>query len=143
MGLASIAVTAAVAIAANGAFKDIVTPVENIKFPPLQPLGTSTAVGVELWKDSATGRLSELIKMTRGTSPRHYHTFDYQMVVVKGSMTHSTDRLPEADATRLGPGSYWFQPANVVHQSTCLVDECIIFWNTFAGGETKNVESEK
>lgn len=126
-----------VGISAATVGKNIVIPFEEVQFPPLKPLGESTASAFPVWRHPDSGGGSALIKFTKGATDKHLHTFDYQLVVVKGTVTHWAEKIPEAGTTKLGPGSYWFQPRNELHQDTCLEDECIMFMYSFSGGETK------
>lgn len=129
LGLACATITLA-----DTASENIVVPFEELPLPQLKP--EQVAVGGPVWKDPTTGAWSELIRF-KGKTGYHYHTFDYQLVVIKGTVSHWTERMPDAAKKKMTPGSYWFQPKNQVHEDTCLVDECIMFMNTLSGGETK------
>jgi quercetin dioxygenase-like cupin family protein len=73
----------------------------------------------------------------------HYHTYDERVVVIKGTVSHYTDALPESGKKSLGLGSYWYQAAGVVHQDKCLSNECILFVVTDKSGETKEATPNK
>ena len=87
---------------------------------------------------STTGR-----RWTKGSTKRHYHNFDYQGVVLKGTMTHWTETLPESGARALDVGSSWFQSAGKAHIDSCLSDECISISTAFGTGETVFVPDAK
>jgi hypothetical protein len=57
----------------------------------------------------------------------HYHTEDYELVLLQGRMKHTLDGQTEAAAPELGPGSYWRQPKMQPHTDTCLSEVCLIF----------------
>ncbi|MBI4164657.1 MAG: DUF4437 domain-containing protein [Acidobacteria bacterium] len=133
----------AAGILAETPAQNIVTSFEEVKFPPPKPLGNSTATSAFLWSDPVTGANRALVKFTKGSTNRHYHTYDYQCVVVKGPVTHWTEKIPEAGAKQLGPGSYWYQPKGQVHQDTCLTDECVLFVDNFSRGETIDASAKK
>lgn len=75
---------------------------------------------------------SIVMKMGRGAFPMHTHSSDYQLVVIKGTMKHWGANQTQAQAAKMGPGSYWFQPAQEVHGDACESDECVWFI-TFKG----------
>lgn len=117
--------------------QDVVVPIEELKFPAPFAYGSMKEVSFTvLWSDPATQRASIMTRTTKGTAPRHYHKgYDMEVLLVKGSMIHWIKSQPESGKRRLNPGSYWFQPANQVHQNTCLSDECIFLNTTFGKGE--------
>jgi hypothetical protein len=57
----------------------------------------------------------------------HYHTSDYHLVLIQGTMKHWGGGTREPDAKPLGPGSYWFQPGKQPHGDSCLSDECLMY----------------
>lgn len=77
--------------------------------------------------DPASGPSSILLKMKKGPGVLHYHTADYDLVLVQGRMRHWAQGEAEADAMELGPGSYWHQPGGKVHGDSCLTDECVMY----------------
>jgi len=92
--------------------------------------------GAAVWSDPETDRKSYLLKWTRGADLKHKHTFSYQVVVLKGVMTHWTASLPGTERKQLAVGSVWYAPANEVHFEKCLTDECLTISTTFGPGTT-------
>lgn len=129
-----------IAIADDNVSGDVVTSSSEFKFGKEKPLGTLLVSGITLRKDSQTGGLSALVKHTKGTTTKHFHTFTEEVVLLKGTMIHFQERLPETRTKNLEVGSYWYIPAGSVHQETCLTDECILFVLVGGKGETKVVE---
>jgi quercetin dioxygenase-like cupin family protein len=68
-----------------------------------------------------------LVKFNKGVGRPHYHSSDYHLSLLQGTMKHWAEGEREEDAQPLGPGSYWFQPGNQVHTDACLTDECLMF----------------
>lgn len=52
------------------------------------------------------------------TTPFHTHTGAYHGVVIKGQMTNPF--RGEKNPATMGPGSYWYVPANAVHATACV-----------------------
>lgn len=112
----------------------IVTPSEGIVFKG----SPQTAV---LRGDPASGPSAMLMKFGKGASPMHIHSSDYDLVVLKGEMKHWASGEAEATAKVLGPGSYWFQPANQPHADNCLSDECVMYVQWSGKSDSRAVES--
>jgi quercetin dioxygenase-like cupin family protein len=105
----------------------IVVPFQDARFAPLdtaQPEGAQLAV---LWGDPTKGSSAMLVKFKKGVGRLHYHTSDYHLMVLQGTMKHWAEGEREEDAKPLGPGTYWFQPGNQSHADACLTDECVMF----------------
>jgi quercetin dioxygenase-like cupin family protein len=68
-----------------------------------------------------------LLKMKKGPGVLHYHTSDYELVVVDGQMRHWVEGQIEQQTPVLGPGSYWNQPGMKNHGDSCLSDVCVMF----------------
>ncbi len=96
-----------------------------------------------VWSDPATGRMSYLLHWTKGTDFRHKHTFSYQVVVLKGLMTHWTESLPGSELKQLPVGSLWYAPADEVHIDKCVTDECVTLSTTFGAGTTITIGDGK
>jgi Domain of unknown function (DUF4437) len=104
----------------------VVKSIDDVTFSPAIPSlpdGPQLAV---LWGDLATGPSAMLLVLKKGSLPLHTHTSDYHLVVLRGTMKHWGLGQTEADAKPLGPGSYWFQPGNLIHGDACLVEECLV-----------------
>ncbi|MGH9442392.1 MAG: cupin domain-containing protein [Thermoanaerobaculia bacterium] len=87
------------------------------------------AAGVKLavlWGDPAKGPHASLHKFPAGfKAPLHTHSSDLRCVVIAGTIIHG-----EADGTetRLGPGSYYFNPHTEKHTTACdAASECEMF----------------
>jgi quercetin dioxygenase-like cupin family protein len=104
----------------------VVTAFEDAEFVPVDPARPDTQMAV-LWGDPAKGPSTMLLKFKKGQGRLHFHTADYHLVLLQGTMTHRAEGEQEADAKLLGPGSYWFQPGTQVHVDSCLSDECLMF----------------
>jgi mannose-6-phosphate isomerase-like protein (cupin superfamily) len=113
---------------------DVIVPFEKLEFCPPTPYGGMTSSWAAYEGDGSQS--GYLIRITRGACPPHYHEFDYKLVVVSGVVTHWSEELDESDEILLGPGSYWFQPAGVVHQDTCITDEAMFYWLPQGAGQT-------
>ena len=51
-------------------------------------------------------------------TPFHTHTGAYHGIVIKGRMTNPFKG--EKSPATMGPGSYWYVPANAVHATACV-----------------------
>ena len=91
-------------------------PLAQVKWEPISgmPKGFFTAM---LHEEPTTKAHDRLIKIPAGgVVPRHWHTANEAVVVVKG-----TFRLAGADGkmTALMPGDYAYIPAKTIHEGTC------------------------
>jgi hypothetical protein len=114
-------------IAATSSSQMIVKPAETLHYVveyPNQPSSPGLAV---VRGDPAKTAISALIRMKKSVLPMHSHTSDYQAVVIQGTMKHWAKGESEAQAPRLGPGSWWYQPGKQVHTDACLDEECVIY----------------
>jgi mannose-6-phosphate isomerase-like protein (cupin superfamily) len=89
-----------------------------------------------VWSDPETSRMSTLLRWSKGTDFRHKHTFSYQVVILKGEMTHWTESLPGSELKRLSVGSSWYTPAGEAHVDKCVTDQCITITTAFGPGTT-------
>jgi len=105
----------------------IIVPFDAAKFAPLDPAHPSGNQFSALWGDPMKGPSAMLVKFKKGVSSLHYHSSDYHLAVLQGTMKHWAEGQREVDAKPLEPGSYWFQPANLSHADACLTDECLAF----------------
>lgn len=104
----------------------VVVPVEEAAFVPVRAdLADSPEIAV-LWGDPATGSSAMLMRLRRGSIPMHAHSSDYHLIVLEGTMKHWDTGDTEATASALGPGSYWFQPADLPHAEACLTELCLL-----------------
>jgi hypothetical protein len=96
---------------------------------PARPDGPQIAV---LRGDPDTGPSSMLMRMPKLAGILHYHTADYELVVIEGQMRHWIEGQLEEQTPVLGPGSYWFQRKMQPHTDSCLSERCVMFL-TWAG----------
>lgn len=114
---------------------DIIIPAEDVVYETPVTLEVKDPPGVEattisfasFWRDTESGASAFLAKLTKGSDGNHTHPDDYEAVVLKGVMAHWTAGLERSETKRLGAGSYWYQPANILHREDCLSEECILF----------------
>jgi hypothetical protein len=74
----------------------VVTPLEQVKFVPIDPIkphGNQIAVAAEA---SASGLSSMYLKVKKGVNPTHVHSSDYRLVVLLLKLFQSPSRLPAA-----------------------------------------------
>lgn len=106
----------------------IVIPYEASKarFEPLyksRPDGPQISL---LRGDPRTGPSSALIKLPRNYGGRfHYHSANYQLFLLEGTMRQWSQDQTEANAVILTPGGYRYQPAMVSHADNCYTDYCV------------------
>lgn len=115
--------------------RDIILASEEIAYGEPVTVKFTEPAGVEvasvsfanLRDDPATGGRTFLAKLTKGSDGNHTHEDAYEAIVLKGTMAHWTASSPGSEKKRLGPGSYWYQPATQLHREDCLSEECILF----------------
>ncbi|MCH9672712.1 MAG: DUF4437 domain-containing protein [Gammaproteobacteria bacterium] len=60
-------------------------------------------------------------------TPFHTHTGAYHGIVIRGQMTNPFANGGSAKV--MGPGSYWFVPANAAHQTACVsIEPCEFYF---------------
>ncbi len=118
----------AAALAADPAGNSmIVVSRENARFEAVSPkLPDGPAIAV-LKGNPATGPSDMLLRMPRGRGRLHTHSSNYRLVVIEGRMKHWIMGETEEAAASLGPGSFWYQPANQPHADTCLDEICVMY----------------
>jgi quercetin dioxygenase-like cupin family protein len=121
---ASAAAAGALAQAKIGSKQEVNVPLSELKFEtPFGPQGPGFAT---IWGDRAKGEHGSFLKLAAGAPAQmHTHPGETWGVVITGSMQHVVEGRP---GKKLGPGGWWFMPANVPHQSICAPgDECLVF----------------
>ena len=94
--------------------KEIATPVDAINFENINPAIRMGAA----WGDRSKGKHGTFGKFpAEFITPFHTHSGAYHGVVLKGVMTNPFEG--EQNPPKLGPGSYWYVPANAVHATAC------------------------
>ncbi|HVE82951.1 MAG TPA: DUF4437 domain-containing protein [Myxococcales bacterium] len=99
-------------------------PLTELKFEtPFGPTGPQFAT---IWGDRNKTEHGSFLKIAAGSPAQvHTHALDSYGVVITGNMTHVTEGRP---GKLLGPGGWWFMPANVPHQSICHPGiDCLVF----------------
>ena len=61
-------------------------------------------------------------------TPSHTHAHSYQAVVISGKMINPMEGEKIEDAKIMGPGSYWYVPANQIHTTGCVSEEPCVFF---------------
>ena len=105
----------------------VVVPYEDARFTPIDsswPEGPKIAM---LLGDPGKGPSSMLMKFGTLAGQMHYHTADYELVVLEGRMRHWVEGQKETETPTVGPGSYWHQPKMQPHTDSCLTDVCVMF----------------
>src|SRR5262245_45415834 len=110
----------------------IVVKYEEAKFKPIDPEHPEDAQIAVLRGDPDKGPSSMRMKMNKAPGELHYHTADYELVLIEGRMKHQAAGQTEEQTPVLGPGSYWYQPGMKSHADSCLSDVCVMFI-TWAG----------
>jgi Domain of unknown function (DUF4437) len=125
--------------AAHAMAKPVVWPADQLKW-----VDTPGANGVKmavLWGDPTKGPHGAIHKFPAGFKvPLHTHTADLHGVVLSGTIIHG-----EADGTetRLGPGSYLFDPHTEKHTTACdAASECQMFVQASGKFDVKMVEEK-
>lgn len=91
---------------------------KEFKFDKITPyLKFSDAYGDRA--STAHGRFA--IIQGKKATPSHIHSAAYHGVVIKGLVTNGFDG--DKNPPKMGPGSYWYVPANVVHVTACVSEE--------------------
>jgi quercetin dioxygenase-like cupin family protein len=106
--------------------KAVIWPAADLKWADMVggPPGVKI---VDLWGDHTKGAYGAMIKFPAGTTaPLHTHTSGMRVVIVSGTWIHGPEGKPE---TRLGPGSYLYQPGGAYRHTTACdkASECVIF----------------
>ncbi|WBY06911.1 DUF4437 domain-containing protein [Sphingomonas sp. 7/4-4] len=115
-----------IALLAAASQAAVTVPVTEARFVPTNPNDPNSTQIAVLSGDPATGPSDMLMRFGRGEGGPHVHSSDYRLVVIEGVMKHA-EAGAYASAPSMGPGSYWFQPANQPHVDSCLSDRCTMF----------------
>ncbi len=95
--------------------KEIASPSSSIAFKKINPaISMGGAYG-----DMSIGAHGTFGKFPANfETPKHTHTGAYHGVVISGTMTNPFEG--ENSPPKMGPGSYWYVPANSVHSTACV-----------------------
>jgi quercetin dioxygenase-like cupin family protein len=96
----------------------VAKPANEFKFDKITPyLKFSDTYGDRA--STAHGRFA--IIQGKKSTPSHIHSAAYHGVVIKGVVTNGFDG--DKNPPKMGPGSYWYVPANAVHVTACVSKE--------------------
>jgi hypothetical protein len=115
-----------IALLAAASQAAVTVPFTEARFVPVNPGDPNSTQIAVLSGDPATGPSDMLMRFGRGEGGPHVHSSDYRLVVIEGEMKHA-EAGAYASAPPMGPGSYWFQPANQPHVDSCLSERCTMF----------------
>jgi quercetin dioxygenase-like cupin family protein len=95
-----------------------------------------------LWGDPTKGAYGALHKFPAGfKAGLHTHSADLHNLVVSGTLIHGTE---DGKETRLGPGSYIFEPHTYKHTTACdAASECVILVTANGKFDVNMVEKRK
>lgn len=66
-------------------------------------------------------------KFPAGFAPgMHMHSNSYEAIVISGVITNPM-ASDMGEAKKMGPGSYWYVPANKAHDTKCVSEEPCVF----------------
>jgi anti-sigma factor ChrR (cupin superfamily) len=120
----------------------VVMPAADMKWTDLGPGAPGVKIA-GLWGNHATGAFGALIKLPAGfAAPLHTHTSEMKLVIVSGTYVQAPEGKPEF---RLGPGSYFRQPAgDYRHTTSCdKASDCVFFVESKGAFDLKPVEVAK
>lgn len=126
-----------------GAAKAVIWPADGLTWVDMAGGGPPGVKIVDLWGDHTKGAYGALIKFPAGTTaPLHTHTSGMRAVIVSGTWIHGPEGKPE---TRLGPGSYLYQPGGSYRHTTACdkASECVIFAESNGKFDIKMVDEAK
>lgn len=100
-------------------------PMPMPKDMPAPPPGTPMPQVAPVYGDASKGAHGTLIRLPAGmVSPKHMHSAEVRGVVIAGEVAHTFD---DGADKWLKPGSYFVQPAKMMHVSKCKAGaECIM-----------------
>jgi quercetin dioxygenase-like cupin family protein len=103
----------------------VVIPIEEAVFAPAGARETTTLSSALLLGTKESPSMI-LVKLTKGSTDKHSHKVNQEVVVIKGELRLWEEGMQEPSG-KLRPGSFWYEKSGVIHQNTCESDECIIF----------------
>lgn len=138
-GAAMIALGACTASAGSSTFDTsaaVALPSQAVQYQNINPavqMGTA-------WGDRSAGEHGTFGKFPADfITPFHTHSGAYHGVVVAGTMTNPFEG--EQNPPRMGPGSYWYVPANAVHATACVsATPCQFYFHAESGFDFTPVE---
>ena len=110
-----------------------VTPVGDALARAFRPLYAASPNGpniVVLEGDPTSGPSLTMFRFTPnyvGSRRLHFHTHDYRLWLIEGTLKHWGEDGSEEAASVLRPGSYVHQPAGELHAANCLAERCTAY----------------
>ena len=119
----------------------VVEPAADMKWVALPDAPPGPMLSV-ISGDPMKGAYTAIEKFPGGFSvPLHTHPADHKAVIISGTWIHGEPGKPDV---RLGPGSYWFQPAGKPHTTACdAASECVFFIESSGKFGVKMVDEKK
>lgn len=102
----------------------------NRAFRPLYDARPDGPTLLVLEGDTKSGPSLTLFRYGRdyaGSGNLHFHTHDYHLWVIEGALKHWDETSSEDAAPVLLPGSYVYQPADLLHAANCLSVRCTAY----------------
>jgi quercetin dioxygenase-like cupin family protein len=131
--VAGVALSAGVGVAWAAKKEIVLMPAEDLKWvemppPPGMkdaPKGDAVQIAV-VSGDPMKGAYAAFVKLPAGQPhPLHTHSSDVKVVVLSGTFTVTPEGGVEK---KIGPGGYFFVPANAKHTSSCAAGApCVMF----------------
>jgi quercetin dioxygenase-like cupin family protein len=109
----------------------VLIPAEDLKWeemapPPGAPKDGPTVSIAKVTGDPNKGAYAGFAKLPAGQQhPLHTHSSDVKAVVISGTFTVTPEGGTEK---KIGPGGYFFVPANMKHSSSCAAGApCVLY----------------
>jgi len=114
-------------------------PAQEFKFDTIMPtLKFSGAYGDR----ASTAHGSFAAIAGKWATPSHTHSAAYHGVVIRGVVTNGFNG--DKNPPKMGPGSYWYVPANSVHVTACVSKEpCMTYLHSDGKFDLLPVEAQK
>jgi quercetin dioxygenase-like cupin family protein len=131
--VAGVVLTAGIGVVWAAKKEIVLMPTEDLKWEPMPPppgmKEMPNGETVELAKlsgDPMKGAYAVFVKLSAGQQhPLHTHSSDVKAVVLSGTFTITPEGGVEK---KIGPGGYFFVPANTKHSSACAAGApCVMF----------------
>ncbi len=120
----------------------LIVPAADLKWVDLSA-DTPGVKSADVWGDHTKGAFGGFTRFPAGfTAPLHTHTNGMRIVVISGTFIHTPEGKPES---RLGPGSYLFQPGGSYRHTTACdkASECLFFITSTGKFDINPVEPGK
>ncbi|MFQ6550048.1 hypothetical protein AADZ90_019045 [Aestuariibius sp. 2305UL40-4] len=111
----------------------MVIPIGDALDRPFRPLYDARPTGPNLLVlegDPGTGPSLPLFRYGRNydrSGNLHFHTHDYHLWLIEDTLKHWDENGSEETAPVLLPGSYVYQPADLLHAANCVTERCTAY----------------